>query len=159
MHDGEAFIPLLIVKMGLIGSDQTPCQLNGCGSDVIIKAMTEYLGIEPGHTTPDGLFTFVEVECLGACVSAPMIQINDDYYEDLTPESIVALLKALKASAEKVGASGGAAGLISSEVDSIPSLKKYVAGSVEVPAAVSQYQSSTVRRLLGTNGYPVGSNE
>ena len=111
--------------------------------------MTEYLGIEPGHTTSDGMFTFVEVECLGACVSAPMIQINDDYYEDLTPESIVALLKALKASAEKVGASGGAAGLTSSEVDSIPSLKKYVAGSVEVPAAVSYYQSCITSRILG----------
>jgi NADH dehydrogenase (ubiquinone) flavoprotein 2 len=78
---------------------QTPCQLGGCGSDAIVKAMTEYLGITPGHTTEDGIFTFVEVECLGACVNAPMIQINDDYYEDLTPESIVTLLKALKETA------------------------------------------------------------
>src|SRR5690606_24742031 len=52
------------------------------------------------ETTPDGLFTFLEVECLGACVNAPMIQINDDYYEDLTPESVVKLLKALRESAE-----------------------------------------------------------
>lgn len=75
---------------------QTPCQLGGCGSDKIVKAITEHLGITPGHTTEDGLFTFVEVECLGACVNAPMVQINDDYYEDLTPESIKTLLTALK---------------------------------------------------------------
>ncbi|KAL1955353.1 hypothetical protein VTO42DRAFT_8635 [Malbranchea cinnamomea] len=77
----------------------TPCQLGGCGSDKIWKAITEHLGVTNGHTTPDGLFTVLEVECLGACVNAPMVQINDDYYEDLTPESIVQLLDALKESA------------------------------------------------------------
>lgn len=77
----------------------TPCQLGGCGSDVIVKAIKSHLGISAGHTTKDGLFTFIEVECLGACVNAPMIQINDDYYEDLTPETVVALLDGLKASA------------------------------------------------------------
>jgi len=80
----------------------TPCQLGGCGSDKIVQAIKDHLGITPGHTTEDGLFTFVEVECLGACVNAPMVQINDDYYEDLTPESTVALLKALQASAKDV---------------------------------------------------------
>jgi len=60
------------------------------------------LGITPGHTTKDGLFTFVEVECLGACVNAPMVQINDDYYEDLTPESTIQLLTALQESAKDV---------------------------------------------------------
>lgn len=78
---------------------QTPCQLGGCGSDAIVKAINEHLGITPGHTTEDGLFTYIEVECLGACVNAPMVQINDDYYEDLTPETIKALLTALKESA------------------------------------------------------------
>ncbi|KAK3685718.1 thioredoxin-like [2Fe-2S] ferredoxin-domain-containing protein [Podospora appendiculata] len=76
----------------------TPCQLGGCGSDVIVKAIKEHLGIKQGETTPDGLFTFLEVECLGACVNAPMVQINDDYYEDLTPEKTKALLTALKKS-------------------------------------------------------------
>lgn len=52
-----------------------------------------------GATTPDGIFTVLEVECLGACVNAPMVQINDDYYEDLTPETTIQLLDALKASA------------------------------------------------------------
>jgi NADH dehydrogenase (ubiquinone) flavoprotein 2 len=79
---------------------QTPCQLGGCGSDAVVKAIQSYLGVGNGETTPDGLFTFLEVECLGACVNAPMVQINDDYYEDLTPESITALLKALRQSAE-----------------------------------------------------------
>ena len=90
---------------------QTPCQLGGVGSDAIMAAIESHLGIKPGHTTADGLFTFTEVECLGACVNAPMVQINDDYYEDLTPESVVALLKALQASAEVTGAAGGTAGL------------------------------------------------
>ncbi|KAK3985041.1 NADH-ubiquinone oxidoreductase 24 kDa subunit, mitochondrial [Cladorrhinum sp. PSN332] len=76
----------------------TPCQLGGCGSDVIVKAIKEHLGISQGETTKDGLFTFIEVECLGACVNAPMIQINDEYYEDLTPETIKSLLTALKES-------------------------------------------------------------
>jgi NADH dehydrogenase (ubiquinone) flavoprotein 2 len=67
-----------------------------------VKAIESHLGIHPGQTTTDGLFTFVEVECLGACVNAPMVQINDDYYEDLTPESTVELLKALQASAKVV---------------------------------------------------------
>lgn len=84
---------------------QTPCQLGGCGSDSIVKAISSHLGIKQGETTADGLFTFIEVECLGACVNAPMIQINDDYYEDLTPETTVALLKALKESASAVGSS------------------------------------------------------
>lgn len=76
-----------------------------------MKAIESHLGIHPGQTTPDRLFTFSEVECLGACVNAPMIQINDDYYEDLTPESTITLLKALQASAEATGAAGGTAGV------------------------------------------------
>ncbi|KAG8532559.1 uncharacterized protein KY384_002436 [Bacidia gigantensis] len=90
----------------------TPCQLGGCGSDKIMRAIEDHLGIHAGHTTKDGIFTFTEVECLGACVNAPMVQINDDYYEDLTPETTVTLLKALQASAETTGAAGGTAGIV-----------------------------------------------
>jgi NADH dehydrogenase (ubiquinone) flavoprotein 2 len=86
---------------------QTPCQLGGCGSDAIVKAIQEHLGIHGGQTTADGLFTFIEVECLGACVNAPMVQINDDYYEDLTPESVKSLLTALKESASDAGTGKG----------------------------------------------------
>ncbi|KAJ5206658.1 hypothetical protein N7491_002727 [Penicillium cf. griseofulvum] len=85
----------------------TPCQLGGCGSTAIVKAITEHLGITPGHTTEDGLFTYIEVECLGACVNAPMVQINDDYYEDLTPESIKSILTGLKDAATATGAGAG----------------------------------------------------
>ncbi|KAK5067877.1 NADH:ubiquinone oxidoreductase 24, partial [Cryomyces antarcticus] len=87
----------------------TPCQLRN--SDAVMKAIEDHLGIHPGETTADGLFTFTEVECLGACANAPMLQINDDYYEDLTAETTTTLLKALQAAAEKGGASGGAPGL------------------------------------------------
>ncbi len=64
----------------------TPCQL--CGSDDIVKTCTKHLGIGMNETTEDGKFTLMEVECLGACVNAPMVQINDDYYEDLTVGSM-----------------------------------------------------------------------
>ncbi len=73
----------------------TPCWL--CGSGKILAAAEEFLGVKIGQTTPDRLFTLMEVECLGACVNGPMIQINDDYYEDLTPENIAILLGDLQA--------------------------------------------------------------
>jgi len=71
----------------------TPCELRGASK--ILKTCEQHLGIHKGETTPNGLFTLVEVECLGACVHAPMLQVNDDYYEDLTPESTVSILKDL----------------------------------------------------------------
>ncbi len=62
----------------------TPCWLRGAGE---LKERCEtLLGIKEGEVTPDGTFSLVEVECLGACVNAPMVQINDDFYEDLTPD-------------------------------------------------------------------------
>lgn len=73
----------------------TPCEL--CNSGSIVQAITKHLGIGVGETTPDGLFTVVEVECAGACVNAPVVAINDDYYEDLTPDRIVQLLEEIKA--------------------------------------------------------------
>lgn len=65
-------------------------------ADGVGDAARGHLGIEWGETTADGLFTLIEVECLGACVNAPMMQINDDFYEDLTPETTRAVLDALK---------------------------------------------------------------
>jgi NADH dehydrogenase (ubiquinone) flavoprotein 2 len=73
----------------------TPCMI--CGSEDIKGAIEEHLGIKNGETTADGLFTLLEVECLGACANAPMIQLNDDYYECLTRKSMVDLLEACKA--------------------------------------------------------------
>ena len=72
----------------------TPCLLRG--SDAIKAALKKRVG-EPGQVTPDGLFSWTEVECLGACCNAPMVQINDDYYEDLTPENFDKLLDDLAA--------------------------------------------------------------
>ncbi len=72
----------------------TPCWLRGSAD--IVAACEEEMGIKLGETGEDGEFTLSEVECLGACVNAPLVQIGDDFYEDLTPESMVALLKAIK---------------------------------------------------------------
>ena len=72
-----------------------PCWLRG--SDEILEACKKFLGIANHETTPDGAFTLTEVECLGACVNAPMMQIQDDYYEDLTAESTIEILSNLKA--------------------------------------------------------------
>lgn len=72
----------------------TPCWL--CGSAGIVEACEKTLGIGVGERTPDGRFSLVEAECLGACVNAPMFQINDDYYEDLTPERATKILEVLK---------------------------------------------------------------
>jgi NADH-quinone oxidoreductase E subunit len=74
----------------------TPCWLRG--SDEIVAACKKAGGVKDfGHTSEDGLFTMTEVECLGACVNAPILQINDDYYEDLDGAKAEALLEALKA--------------------------------------------------------------
>ncbi|BGP00267.1 Thioredoxin-like [2Fe-2S] ferredoxin-domain containing protein [Rhodotorula toruloides] len=78
----------------------TPCMLGGCGSDKIVEAIENHLGISVGETSKDNKFTLLEVECLGACSNAPMVQINDKFYEDLTPESMVNILEDLAAGKE-----------------------------------------------------------
>jgi len=70
-----------------------PCWLRG--SETIVRACQNRLGIGIGETTEDGNFTLSEAECLGACVNAPMMQIGDDYYEDLDADSTTAVLEAL----------------------------------------------------------------
>ena len=72
----------------------TPCVLRG--ADQLIALCKHRLG-EPLHVTPDGTLSWIEVECLGACVNAPAAQINYDYYEDLTPESLTRVLDELAA--------------------------------------------------------------
>ncbi|BDV34844.1 NADH-quinone oxidoreductase subunit NuoE [Methylocystis iwaonis] len=72
----------------------TPCML--CGSDDLIKVLERRVGPQR-KVTADGLFSWLEVECLGACCNAPMVQINDDYYEDLTAENFEKLLDDLAA--------------------------------------------------------------
>lgn len=80
----------------------TPCMLRG--SYDILDAVKRHLGVGPGQSTPDGLFHLMEVECLGACVNAPMLQINDHFYEDLTPATAVQVLDDIKAGKQpKIG--------------------------------------------------------
>lgn len=71
-----------------------PCMLNG--SESIIDYIYEKLGIRPGETTADGLFTLKTVECLGACGYAPMLQLGEHYREHLTKEKIDALIESCK---------------------------------------------------------------
>ena len=71
-----------------------PCELRG--SDKITGCIKRALGIDIGQTSPDGQFTLSEVECLASCGTAPMMQINDDYYENLTEEKVAEILERLK---------------------------------------------------------------
>jgi NADH-quinone oxidoreductase subunit E len=83
----------------------TPCMLRG--SDDVMKACKDK-GLKKGATTADGLFTLTEVECLGACANAPMVQINDENYEDLTYDSMTAILDMLaRGEMPKVGSQIG----------------------------------------------------
>jgi NADH-quinone oxidoreductase subunit E len=75
-----------------------PCMLNG--SDDIIKYVYDKLGIKPGETTTDGLFTLKTVECLGACGYAPMMQMGNNYQEHLTKEKVDAIINECRKNAE-----------------------------------------------------------
>jgi len=87
----------------------TPCWL--CGSNDVLKAIKDKTGAGPGENSPDGAFTIVEVECLGACVNAPMVQINDDYYEDLDYQRMGQLIESLaKGETPKIGSQIGRKG-------------------------------------------------
>ena len=84
----------------------TPCWLRG--SDGLTNACKNKLGVGIGEVTEDGLFSVIEVECLGACANAPMVQINDWYYEDLTPQRMEEIIDDLRAGNEvKVGSQTG----------------------------------------------------
>ena len=71
-----------------------PCALRGCES--LFDHVAEKVGVRKDGTTPDGRFTLKKVECLASCDTAPVIQINDDYHENLTPEKIDQILDGLK---------------------------------------------------------------
>ncbi len=84
----------------------TPCWLRG--SDGLTQTCLDKLGVDMKEVTEDGLFSVMEVECLGACANAPMVQINDDYYEDLTPERMGEIIDDLRAGkAVRVGSQIG----------------------------------------------------
>ncbi len=98
----------------------TPCWL--CGSEDVLNACRDFLGIGIGETTEDGLFTLIEVECLGACCNAPMMQINDDFYEDLDADATRNVLETLKKGEQPK--TGSQTGRVSSEpVGALTTLK------------------------------------
>jgi NADH-quinone oxidoreductase subunit E len=88
----------------------TPCWLRG--SDEVTKTCRELTGIKGwGETSEDGMFTMTEVECLGACVNAPILQVDDDFYEDMDAEKVTALIAALRRGERpKVGSMAGRQG-------------------------------------------------
>ena len=67
-----------------------------CGSDKIVEHLENKLGIKMGETTADGKFTLKEVECQGACIGAPMFELNKEFYEYLTPEKVDEILAGLE---------------------------------------------------------------
>ena len=67
-----------------------------CGSDTVLATLREKLGIGPGETTADGLFTIHEAECLGSCGTAPMMSVNKDYFEKLTPANVTEVIERLR---------------------------------------------------------------
>jgi NADH-quinone oxidoreductase subunit E len=71
-----------------------PCALRGCRD--VVQHLEQRLGIQPGETTKDGKLTLKKVECLGSCDTAPVVQINDDYHENLTLEKLDAIVDGLK---------------------------------------------------------------
>ena len=84
----------------------TPCWLRG--SEQVAKACKEMISPNQNTLSEDGLFSWMQVECLGACVNAPLVQINDDYYEDLTYDTTKNILQSLMDGVEiKVGSQNG----------------------------------------------------
>jgi NADH-quinone oxidoreductase E subunit len=73
------------------------CTLRGC--DKIVSSLQDKLGIPLGQTTDDNVFSLSEVECLGSCGTAPVVQVNDDYHENLTPDKVVQLIDDLTSKA------------------------------------------------------------
>ena len=84
-----------IGKYLIMSCQGTACHVNG--SERISAAITQYLGIENGQTTEDGLFTLEHVACLGCCSLAPVIMINGEAYGSLTPDKVVTILKEIQA--------------------------------------------------------------
>ena len=76
------------------------CRTLSCallGAERVTEELSRKLGIKPGETTPDGEFTLIEVECLGACDRAPVVMVNDDWHERLAPEQVGKFIDDLKA--------------------------------------------------------------
>jgi len=133
----------------------TPCML--CGSEALIEVCKERIAKRPNTLSPDGSFSWEEVECLGACSNAPMAQIGKDYYEDLTPERFAEILDALHAG--EVPKPGPQAGRYASEpAGGATTLTAHVEGRPEHNASVALAlaKGDTVARISGA-GDPQGA--
>ncbi|MEI4231870.1 NADH-quinone oxidoreductase subunit E [Roseovarius sp. D22-M7] len=127
----------------------TPCML--CGSEDLIAVCEEKIAKKPYALSPDGKFSWEEVECLGACANAPMAQVGKDYYEDLTPEGFAALIDDLAAG--KVPTPGSKVGRYASEPKSgLTSLTAFEADRPAHNASVARALDlgDTIRRIDGT---------
>lgn len=97
----------------------TPCWLRG--ADELTQACQKKIGISKGQTSKDGHFSLMEVECLGACANAPVVQINDDLYEDLTPELLMKVLDQLAVGQKpKIGSQIGRQGSAPLGIENTP---------------------------------------
>jgi len=84
---------------------------NLCGGDAVLQAFLDETGTEPGQTTPDGLFTVMEVECLGACGFPTAVQVNSRYFENVDPGDVPEILRQLRAGEHSTDAADGAVGV------------------------------------------------
>ncbi len=128
------------------------CWLRGSGE--IVDACRRKLGVGLGETTEDGLFTLSEAECLGACVNAPMMQIGDDYFEDLTAETTEVIIDKLRAGGKPKP--GSQIGRRSSEpITGLTSLKSPMSASAPASSARAGEESETAASKTGTSGEKV----
>jgi NADH-quinone oxidoreductase subunit E len=127
----------------------TSCMI--CGAGELIAVCRERIASEPHTVSADGKFSWEEVECLGACANAPMVQIGKDYYEDLTAERFAEILDELAAG--KVPVPGSQTGRYSSEpAAGLTSLKEFESGRTQYNASVQRAVDlkDTVKRIDGT---------
>ena len=127
----------------------TPCML--CGAEDLIRVCKERIAPRPHQRSEDGLLSWEEVECLGACANAPMAQIGKDYYEDLTAEGLADLIERMRAG--EVPVPGSRAGRFASEpVTGLTSLEDQAEGRLEHNASVALALAigDTLHRIDGT---------
>lgn len=127
----------------------TSCMI--CGAGELIAVCRERIAAQPFTRSADGKFSWEEVECLGSCANAPMVQIGKDYYEDLTAERFAAILDDLAAG--KVPVPGPQNGRYSSEpLSGLTSLKEFESGRTQYNASVQRAVDlkDTVKRIDGT---------
>ena len=84
------------VTLPLLAEEVDPVSCELLGNRPLVEAVERKLKIAPGETTDDGRFTLIELECLGSCGTAPVVQVNDDYHEEMTVEKMSQLLKTLE---------------------------------------------------------------